>query len=55
MIMTSPEVSRSDLESVGGTIETLAREMGARRILIDSISHFDQLTTDPVEIRAVVY
>jgi circadian clock protein KaiC len=55
VIMTSPEVSRSDLESVGGTIETLAREMGARRILVDSISHFDQLTTDPVEMRAVVY
>jgi len=55
VIMTSPEVSRSDLESVGGTIETLAREMGARRILIDSVSHFDQLTTDPIELRAVVY
>lgn len=55
VIMTSPEVSRSDLESVGGTIETLAREMGARRILIDSISHFDQLTDDIIELRAVVY
>jgi circadian clock protein KaiC len=55
VIMTSPEVSRSDLESVGGTIETLAREMGARRILVDSVSHFDQLTDDPVELRAVVY
>jgi circadian clock protein KaiC len=29
--------------------------MGARRILIDSVSHFDQLTPDPVELRAVVY
>lgn len=55
VIMTSPEVSRSDLESVGGTIETLAREMGARRILVDSISHFDQLTDDPIELRGVVY
>lgn len=55
VIMTSPEVSRSDLESVGGTIETLAREMGARRVLVDSISHFDQLTDDPVELRAVIY
>jgi circadian clock protein KaiC len=55
VIMTSPEVSRSDLESVGGTIETLAREMGARRILVDSISHFDQLTDDPIELRTVVY
>jgi circadian clock protein KaiC len=55
VIMTSPEVSRADLESVGGTIETLAREMGARRVLIDSVSHFDQLTEDPVELRAVIY
>jgi circadian clock protein KaiC len=55
VIMTSPEVTRSDLESVGGTIETLAREMGARRILVDSVSHFDQLAEDPVELRAVVY
>lgn len=55
VIMTSPEVSRSDLESVGGTIETLAREMGARRVLVDSISHFDQLSEDPIELRAIAY
>lgn len=55
VIMTSPEVSRSDLESVGGTLETLAREMGARRVLIDSISHFDQLTSDPIELRSTVF
>lgn len=55
VIMTSPEVSRADLESVGGTIETLAREMGARRVLVDSVSHFDQLTDDPIELRSVVY
>jgi circadian clock protein KaiC len=29
--------------------------MGARRILIDSISHFDQLADDPTELRSVVY
>jgi circadian clock protein KaiC len=55
VIMTSPEVTRADLESVGGTIETLAREMGARRILIDSVSHLNQITADPVELRAIVY
>jgi circadian clock protein KaiC len=55
VIMTSPEVSRSDLESVGGTIETLAREMGARRVLVDSVSHFEQIASDPIELRAVVY
>lgn len=55
VIMTSPEVSRTDLKSVGGTIETLARKMGARRILVDSISHFDQLTEDPIEMRTLAY
>jgi circadian clock protein KaiC len=55
VIMTSPEVTRSDLETVGGTIETLAREMGARRILVDSVSHFDGLAQDPVALRAIIY
>ena len=55
VIMTSPGVSRSDVESVGGTIETLAREMGARRILVDSISHFDQLADDALDLRSVVF
>jgi len=55
VIMTSPEVTRSDLESVGGTIETLVREMGVRRILVDSVSRFDGLAQDPVALRAIVY
>ena len=55
VIMTSPEVTRSDLETVGGNIETLAREMGARRILLDSISHFDGLAPDAVARRDLIY
>jgi len=55
VIMTSPEVSKLDLEQVGGMIETLANETGARRILVDSLSHFEKLTDDPVELRAIQY
>jgi len=55
VIMSSPEVTRLDLESVGGMIESAAREMGARRVLIDSLSHFERLTSDPVELRSVQY
>jgi len=55
VIMTSPEVGKVDLESVGGRIEAMAREIGARRILIDSLSHFERLSDDPVELRNVVY
>ena len=55
VIMTSPEISRLDLENVGGMIETVANEVGARRVLIDSLSHFQKLTDDPVELRSIQY
>jgi len=55
VIMTSPEVSRMDVESVGGMIETSVTQMGARRVLVDSITHFERLTQDPVELRALEY
>jgi circadian clock protein KaiC len=55
VIMTSPEVTRLDVESVGGMIETAVREMGARRLLVDSITHFERLTQDPVELRSLEY
>jgi circadian clock protein KaiC len=55
VIMTSPEVTKADLETVGGKIETMASEMGARRVLVDSLSHFGRLTDDPVELRAFQY
>jgi circadian clock protein KaiC len=55
VIMTSPEVSRLDVESVGGMIETAVTQMGARRLLVDSITHFERLTQDPVELRSLEY
>ncbi|MFB0545815.1 MAG: RAD55 family ATPase [Anaerolineae bacterium] len=55
VIMTSPEVTKADLERVGGMIETRAAQMGARRILIDSLSHFRKLTSNPIELRSIVY
>jgi len=55
VIMTSPEVTRHDLESVGGMIETVTAEMGVRRILVDSLSQFERLTSDPMELRSLQY
>ncbi len=55
VIMTSPEVTHADLETVGGRIQTMATEIGARRVLVDSISHFERLAGDPVELRSVLY
>jgi len=55
VVMTSPEVSQADLERVGGRIEMLVREIGARRILVDSLSHFERLARDPIDLRRIIY
>jgi len=55
IIMSSPEVTKADLEHVGGTIQNLIAEMGAQRMLIDSITHFEGLHQDPVKLRKLMY
>ncbi len=55
VVMTSPEVSKSDLEQVGGRIERLVQEMGAKRILVDSLSHFARLSEESTQLRSIVY
>jgi len=55
VVMSSPEVSKADLEQVGGRIERLAQEIGAKRILIDSLSHFERLGEKPARLRSIVY
>jgi circadian clock protein KaiC len=51
VLMTSPEVGRSDLAAVNGRMETLVREMGAKRVLVDSISRFADLGLSENELR----
>ena len=55
IIMSSPEVTKADLENIGGRIETLTHEINAQRILVDSLSHFERLSQDPVELRSIAY
>jgi circadian clock protein KaiC len=55
IIMTSPEVSRADLKSVSGQLESIAYQIKAKRVLVDSLSHFERLSTDPVELRKIIY
>ena len=55
VIMTSPEVSYADLERVDGRIQNMIQEIGAKRILVDSLSHFDRLSDDAVERRGLLF
>ena len=55
ILMTSPEVTRADLQRISGRIENLTDSLGAKRILVDSLSHFERLTNDPVELRQITF
>jgi len=55
VIMTSPEVTRADLQRINGRLESLVEQIGAKRILVDSLSHFERLSADPVELRRLTY
>jgi circadian clock protein KaiC len=55
IIMTSPEVTFADLQRISGRIETMAGTIGAKRILVDSLSHFERLTPNPVELRQITF
>jgi len=55
IIMTSPEITKQDLENVGGLIETQIAQMGVRRILVDSITQFERLTQNSTELRQIEY
>ncbi len=55
VIMTSPEVTRADLRAISGRLERMVEQIGAKRIFVDSLSHFERITEDPVEMRQIVY
>jgi len=53
IIPTSPAVFKQEMASAGGAISEMARETGARRILIDSVSHFQRLGDNESEQREI--
>jgi circadian clock protein KaiC len=55
VVMTSPEVTQAGLEQVGGRIEKLVQEIGAKRILVDSLSHFERLSEDSTQLRSIIF
>lgn len=52
VLCTSPEVLKNAEVNL---IEEVAREVGAKRVLVDSISHFRNVVDDPLLLRRTVY
>ncbi len=55
VMMSSPEVTKADLERFNGRIAGLVNSMGVKRILVDSLSQFERMTNDPVELRNLLH
>jgi len=52
VIFTSPQVFLSSLQSPISPINSAIRDMDVKRAVIDSVTQFQKLTRDPVELRA---
>ncbi len=55
ILFTSPEIFFEQAQTTGGLLDTMVQELGARRILIDSISHLERLARDPVKLREIAF
>ena len=51
LMFTSPEVFLASLEPPDSPLNELIREAHIRRLVLDSVSHFDRLTDDSQELR----
>jgi circadian clock protein KaiC len=51
VISTSPAVLHKQIQEGAGIIQRLVADMKVERILVDSITHFQRITTDPVALR----
>ncbi len=53
VLFTSPAVLKGELEKESGLLNRLVQEIGARRIVIDPVTHLNQLTADPLKLREI--
>jgi circadian clock protein KaiC len=53
MMFTSPEVFLGSLEAPDSSLNSLIQEANIRRVVLDSVSHFDRLTDDVHELRGM--
>jgi len=55
VLFTSPELMNQDIKRHEGIFPEMIREIGARRVVVDSITHFQRLASDTGELREIIY
>ncbi len=53
IIFSDPQTALDELSKMDGKFVTMIEEMGARRVAVDSITHFESLTVDSHELREI--
>ncbi len=55
VLFTSPDLMYQDIKRHEGIFPEMIREIGAKRVVVDSITHFQRLATNPGELREIIY
>ncbi len=55
IVFGSPELIMKDLEEEGGNFDKIVGEYDIQRVFVDSINHFERITSDSVKLRGVIY
>ncbi len=55
VMFTTPSDLLEGLEQVGSSLETLISEFSVRRVVVDSLSHFEQLAESEFELRDIEF
>jgi len=55
VLFTSPDLMYQDIKRHEGIFPEMIREIGARRVVVDSITHFQRMASNPGELREIIY
>lgn len=54
-VFTDPEVFMKEVKKEGGIVESMIEEMNIKRVVIDSMTHIEQIADDKFELREKLY
>jgi|GEM_PF-646582 len=55
VLFTSPDLMYQDIKRHEGIFPEMIREIGAKRVVVDSITHFQRLANNAGELREIIY
>ncbi|MHB0937528.1 MAG: RAD55 family ATPase [Armatimonadota bacterium] len=55
VLFTSPDLMYQDIKRHEGIFPEMIREIGAKRVVVDSITHFQRLASNSGELREIIY